>query len=200
MHPQVGWVLAIVTRKSRVLTFESHTQAHGKPRRVSLQKFAFLATPILPHLPSLACPQEISQGGSSLPSGRDALSYCWTGELPVTGVFSGGSVCARSEIPGDGTARNSDRWTSRQYLWKQPKVSPPHQVAGSQHGSSHPWQRSCGEAWYAKASQDSRGPWICLSIYPKTRICLFYYSMTFTNSSDINEGLSLITFLWRKST
>ena len=28
--------------------------------------------------------------------------------------------------------------------------------AGSQHGSSHPWQRSCGEAWYAKASQDSR--------------------------------------------
>ena len=43
-------------------------------------------------------------------------------------------------------------------------------------------------------------PRICLSVYPKTRICLFYYFTTFTNSSDINGGLSLITFLWRKST
>ena len=31
-------------------------------------------------------------------------------------------------------------------------------------------------------------PRICLSVYPKTRICLFYYFMTFTNSSDINGG------------
>ena len=31
-------------------------------------------------------------------------------------------------------------------------------------------------------------PWTCLNVYPKTRICLFYYSMTFTNSSDINGG------------
>ena len=38
-------------------------------------------------------------------------------------------------------------------------------------------------------------PWICLSIYPKNRICLFYYFTTFTNSSDINAGLSPITFL-----
>ena len=30
---------------------------------------------------------------------------------------------------------------------------------------------------------------------PKTRICLFYYFMTFTNSSDISRGLSLTTFL-----
>ena len=68
-------------------------------------------------------------------------------------------------------------------------------VAGSQHGSSHPWQRSCGEAWYAKASQDSRGPpRTCLSIYPQTRICLFYYFTTFTNSSDINGGLSRSPF------
>ena len=40
-------------------------------------------------------------------------------------------------------------------------------------------------------------PWTCPSIYPKTKICLFYYFMTFTNSSDINGGLSLTTFLWR---
>ena len=71
--------------------------------------------------------------------------------------------------------------------------------AGSQHGSFHPWQRSCREAWYAKASQDSRGsPWTCLSIYPKTRICLFYYFTTFTNSSDINKGLSPTTFSLKK--
>ena len=31
-------------------------------------------------------------------------------------------------------------------------------------------------------------PWICLNIYPKNRICLFYYFTTFTNSSDINGG------------
>ena len=31
-------------------------------------------------------------------------------------------------------------------------------------------------------------PWICSSIYPKTRICLSYYFVIFTNSSDINRG------------
>ena len=31
-------------------------------------------------------------------------------------------------------------------------------------------------------------PWTCLSIYPKTKICLFYYFTTFTNSSDIKGG------------
>ena len=42
----------------------------------------------------------------------------------------------------------------------------------------------------------TRGPpWICLSVYPKTRIYLFYYFTTYTNSSDINRELSLTTFL-----
>ena len=31
-------------------------------------------------------------------------------------------------------------------------------------------------------------PWTCLSVYPKTKICLFYYFTTFTNSSDIYGG------------
>ena len=31
-------------------------------------------------------------------------------------------------------------------------------------------------------------PWTCPSIYPKTKICLFYYFTTFTNFSDINVG------------
>ena len=43
-------------------------------------------------------------------------------------------------------------------------------------------------------------PWICSSIYPKTRICLSYYFVPFTNSSDINRGLSPTTFFWKKST
>ena len=30
---------------------------------------------------------------------------------------------------------------------------------------------------------------------PKTKICLFYYFTTFTNSSDINGGLCSIAFL-----
>ena len=38
-------------------------------------------------------------------------------------------------------------------------------------------------------------PWTCLSIYAKTKICLFYYFTTFTNSSDINGGLSPTPFL-----
>ena len=41
-------------------------------------------------------------------------------------------------------------------------------------------------------------PWNCSSIYPQTRICLFYYFKTFTNSFDINGGLSLTTFSLKK--
>ena len=41
-------------------------------------------------------------------------------------------------------------------------------------------------------------PWTCPSIYPKTKICLFYYFMAFTNSSNINRGLSLTIFLCKK--
>ena len=58
-----------------------------------------------------------------------------------------------------------------------------------------PMTRSCRRALMGKASQGSRGtPWICLSVYPKSRICLFYYFTTFTNSSDINRELSPTTF------
>ena len=32
-------------------------------------------------------------------------------------------------------------------------------------------------------------PWTCSSIYLQTRICLSYYFVPFTNSSDINRGL-----------
>ena len=34
-------------------------------------------------------------------------------------------------------------------------------------------------------------PWTCSSIYPQTRICLSYYFMSFTSSSDISRGLPL---------
>ena len=44
--------------------------------------------------------------------------------------------------------------------------------------------------------------WTCSSIDPETKTCLstVYYIMPFTNSSDINRGLSPTTFLWKKST
>ena len=49
--------------------------------------------------------------------------------------------------------------------------------------------------WWARRARTRGVPlWACLSIYPKTRVCLFYCFMTFTNSSDINEGLSPTTF------
>ena len=82
-------------------------------------------------------------------------------------------------------------------------IQPSHPLpsGGSQYGSSHPWQRSCGEDLICKGKSElERPPWTCPSIYPKTKICLFYYFMTFTNFSDINRGLSPTTFLWRKST
>ena len=58
------------------------------------------------------------------------------------------------------------------------------------------WKRSEEQGW----SELKGPPWICLSIYPKTKICLSYYFVPFTNSSDINMGLSPTTFLWKKST
>ena len=53
------------------------------------------------------------------------------------------------------------------------------------HGKGHE-----EETRQAKASRISREPpWTYSIIYPKTRICLPYYIMPFTNSSDINRGL-----------
>ena len=43
-------------------------------------------------------------------------------------------------------------------------------------------------AWRQRRIRTRGTPWTCLSIYPKTRVCLSYYFMTFTNSSDINGG------------
>ena len=45
-----------------------------------------------------------------------------------------------------------------------------------------------------------RTPWTCLSIYPKTRLCLSYYFTSFTNSFSINRGLSPTTFPWKELT
>ena len=59
-------------------------------------------------------------------------------------------------------------------------------VRNPAHGKGHE-----EETRQAKASQILREPpWTYSSIYPKTRICLPYYIMPFTNSSDINRGLS----------
>ena len=64
--------------------------------------------------------------------------------------------------------------------------------AGSQRGESHPWQRSWGRGLTGKGEIRTQGtPWTCSSIYPQTRICLSYYFMSFTSSSDISRGLSL---------
>ena len=73
-------------------------------------------------------------------------------------------------------------------------------IAWSHHGRSHPWQGHVEEPWRARWIMAQGTPWICLSIYPKTRICLSYYFVPFTNSSDINRGLPPTTFLWKKST
>ena len=72
--------------------------------------------------------------------------------------------------------------------------------AGSHHGRSHPWKGHVEKPWWARRIMAREIPWICSSIYPQTRICLSYYFVPFTNSSDINRGLSLTTFIWKRST
>ena len=56
---------------------------------------------------------------------------------------------------------------------------------------------SYGRDLTGKADQDSRDSLNLLEHLPQTKICLstVYYVMPFTNSSGINRGLSLTTFL-----
>ena len=57
------------------------------------------------------------------------------------------------------------------------------------------------KTWQAKVDQDSRDSLDLLEHLPgKQNLSTVYYIMPFTNSSDINRGLSPTTFLWRKST
>ena len=76
------------------------------------------------------------------------------------------------------------------YLGKQGTL-PGASTGDSTHGKGHE-----EETWRAKVRSGLKGPpWTLLSIYPKTRICLFYYIMPLTNTSDINGGLFPTTFL-----
>ena len=52
------------------------------------------------------------------------------------------------------------------------------QSAGSQHGRSHPWQGHVEETWQARWIRTQGTPWMCLSIYPKTRICLTIFCLS----------------------
>ena len=53
------------------------------------------------------------------------------------------------------------------------------------------WESSGGQG---KPELEGCPLWACLSVYLKTRVCLFYCFMTFTNSSDSHRGLSPTTF------
>ena len=59
--------------------------------------------------------------------------------------------------------------------------------------------RSCGRVLVDKASQNSRGAHLGLSEHLPQNQNLFYYFTTFTNSSDINGGLSPTTFFCKKN-
>ena len=57
------------------------------------------------------------------------------------------------------------------------------------------------ETWQAKVDQDLRDSLDLLKHVPGNQnLSTVYYIMPFTNSSDINRGLSPTTFLWKKST
>ena len=63
---------------------------------------------------------------------------------------------------------------------------------------SPPTTRPCGRVLVGKVSQNSRGAPLGLPERLPQNQNLFYYFMTFTNSSDINGGLSPTTFLCKK--
>ena len=65
--------------------------------------------------------------------------------------------------------------------------------AGSQHGRSHPWQRSWGWGLTEKTTQNLRDP---LDMHEHLPQNLNLPVLLFFNNS--NEGLSLTTFLWKK--
>ena len=48
------------------------------------------------------------------------------------------------------------------------------------------WKRTVKQGFRTQGAPQS-----FLSIYPQTRICLFYYFMTFTDSSDINRVVAV---------
>ena len=84
----------------------------------------------------------------------------------------------------------NDRMISLYFQGKLPGAS----TRNPAHGKGHE-----EETRQAKVSRISREPpWTYSSIYPKTRICLPYYIMPFTNSSDINRGLSPHHFFLEK--
>ena len=60
-------------------------------------------------------------------------------------------------------------------------------IAGSQHGRSHPWQGYVERPDGQGGSGLEGSPGTARASTPKTRVCLSYYFMTFTNSSDINR-------------
>ena len=62
-----------------------------------------------------------------------------------------------------------------------------------------PMTRSCGRELLSKASGLEVFPRPAQASAPKPE-SLSYYFVPFTNSPDINRGLSPTTFLWRKST
>ena len=106
-----------------------------------------------------------------------------------------------------------DPWIGK-ILWRRKWQPTPVLLPGKSHGQRSmvgcwepareipPMTRSCGGDLTGKADQDLRDFLDLLKHLPQTKICLstVYYIMPFTNSSDINRGLSLTTFLWRKST
>ena len=111
----------------------------------------------------------------------------WTGRLNIVKILFPHYIY-RFNANSIKTMGNSFMDIGKLMCWEPPREIPPM--------TKVIWRRPDRQRWIRPRGT----PWICSSIYPKTRICLSYYFVSFTNSSDINRGLSLATFLWKKST
>ena len=109
--------------------------------------------------------------------------------------------CWRKLLRVPWTARRSNQFSREPAREIPPMTRRPDKASGLEglSGPVPPMTRPCGETWWARRIRTRGTPWTCSSIYPKTRICLSYYFVPFTNSSDINRGLlAPTTFLWKK--
>ena len=139
------------------------------------------------------------------PQASSIMRQTWTGNSFHTWYFT----CFNAILPNHPTLSLSHR-VHKTVLYISVSFTVSYTGLLSYPARSHPWipgaamgvpTHGKGHAeriWHAKVNQNSRGPWTCPSIYPKTKIYLFYYFTTFTNSSDINRGVSPITFLCKK--
>ena len=125
---------------------------------------------------------------------------CVIQKIPTSYLFytctwcSVSQLCSTSCNPMDYIAHQAPLFIGFSRKEYQSELLPGATTGDPTHDKGH-----AERTWQAKADQASRDPLNLLEHLPPNQN-LSYYFVPFTNSSDINRGLSPTTFLWKKST